>query len=221
MLQRNQAQFDRFKPSNAPRQALVDYLARKFPNYKPGKLSQKEILSDLAEEDFELPDNWNVSTPLQSRRAKSPGAAVRRPPPPPPAARDKPSASRFKSTTPAGKLDLSAFSDASKGKGRWTDYGGPEFAKSTARVFKNMDGAGRHKQARPKSAPSFMNFHDEYNDTTNVGNGYSGGRSEMMNTENREAHLDQSWKGLPKRLGAEARYKKMRGVGLTKPRETY
>lgn len=109
------------------------------------------------------------------------------------------------------------------GKGRWTDYGGPDFSQSTARVYKNMSigGAAQRRPRTVPAVPSYMDYHDEYNDTTNVGNGYSGGRSEMMNTECREAHLDQTWKGLPKRLGVEARYKKMRGVGLTKPKEFY
>jgi hypothetical protein len=43
-----------------------------------------------------------------------------------------------------------------------------------------------------------MEYEEECNDPNNTGMGYSGGRSEMMTTENKHAHMDKNWAGLPK-----------------------
>jgi hypothetical protein len=65
---------------------------------------------------------------------------------------------------------------------------------------------------------SVMDFHDEDNDPNELGG--MARRDEMLQTENKEVHLDPEWKGLPKRLGAENRLKKMR-KGYVNPRESY
>ena len=106
------------------------------------------------------------------------------------------------------------------GKGRWTDYGGPNFNASTAKVYKQISKGGARAPRRPKSAPAFMGYEDENNDPNNTGMGYSGGRrSEMMETENKHAYMDKNWAGLPKVLSIS------KGVKLRnahyKPKERY
>ena len=85
-----------------------------------------------------------------------------------------------------------------KGFGRWTDYGGPNFAASTAKVYKQISRGGARAPRRPKSVPSYMDYADEGNDPNETGMGYSGGRSEMITTEGKHAYMDKNWTGLPK-----------------------
>ena len=85
-----------------------------------------------------------------------------------------------------------------RGFGRWTDYGGPNFAASTAKVYKQISRGGAKTPRRPKSVPSYMDYADEGNDPNETGMGYSGGRSEMITTEGKHAYMDKNWTGLPK-----------------------
>ena len=114
-----------------------------------------------------------------------------------------------------------------KGKGRWTDYSGPNPGTISA---KGMSGGNyrdtmrgntsqqTHPPQIPNRDPDPLYFNDENNDTQELGG--MARRDEMLGTENREAHLDPDWKGLPKRWGIERRYKKLR-KGYVGPKDTY
>jgi hypothetical protein len=149
---------------------------------------------------------------------ESPGAAVSRP-----------GAARSRQPPPGGavrsrvaEIEAREAEEAKKkksGRGRWTDYGGPNFSASTAKVYKQISRGGARKPRRPKSAPGFMDYEDECNDPNETGMGYSGGKSEMMATENKHAYMDKNWAGLPK-VWSVGKGVKLRNAHY-KPKERY
>jgi len=154
---------------------------------------------------------------LQSSRSRSPGARVRGP------GGVRAEAARIDSSA-RKKLELKGPPGRvpkrrDEGNGRWTDYGGPNFAASTAKVYKQISRGGARKPRRPKSAPGFMDYEDECNDPNETGMGYSGGKSEMMTTENKHAYMDKNWAGLPK-VWSIGKGVKLRNAHY-KPKERY
>lgn len=107
----------------------------------------------------------------------------------------------------------------SQGYGRWTDYSGP---KPTPPLrggnYRDTPMGQTARRSRVTSEQDDLNYNDEENDIQELGG--VARRSEMLSTENREAHLDPDWKGLPKRWGVDRRYKKLR-KGFNGPKETY
>ena len=76
------------------------------------------------------------------------------------------------------------------------------------------------RQTRPQTQAeaSMMYFDDEDNDPQELGG--MAQRNELLATENREVHLDPTWKGLPKSLSADRKLKKMR-KGFINPSDKY
>ena len=129
------------------------------------------------------------------------------------------------------KSDTVGF-ECGSGMGKsWTDYTGP------VAVMRDMGHQGRgrcqggnlrdtpmgnsSRQTLPRDRSQqegMMMFDDEDNDPQEFGGVAQ--RDGMISTENREAHLDPSWKGLPKSLSADRKLKKLR-KGYVNPRENY
>jgi hypothetical protein len=107
------------------------------------------------------------------------------------------------------------------GKGRWTDYNGPNPAPMRGGGgYRDtpMGNTPRRSKVETAKTEDPLYFDDEANDTQELGG--MAQKDEMLGTENREAHLDPDWKGLPKRWGIERRYKKLR-KGYTGPKDSY